>query len=578
MYFYALTEELAAPTVVFRDFGPYLELGDTVVRDIGQIATSGFSSGFSSGFGPSLGDNILAFGTTITRDMVVSKEPLFTTTASYIALIDESSTTIIVSAGPTVTLEWQRTVRSNDAFVPVEWRGVFARDAQVPIEWRGLMTSDVTIPDEWGLSARNDAVASIDFNMTRLASPVVPAEWGGTTLFCDTTMPLEFATTTALSWPAPAEWQSRIFAVAPVPVNWIAPFLNDSIMPMESKSSALSDTTDPIDFGQPAQMSTNFTVPLEFISQISLSYDEPLAIGQVRARDATIPAEWTGNTGVALFADVPLEWRGVFTTDSTAPVEWRGSMMQNASSVIEWGFGLNVTPVVAVEFSSIILGESFIVPDADAGIRTEDVTASSETGASPSRDIVVPLASSGSATGVTGDATVSLSFSGGVGSTIYPIAMELGVSSAGDTAIPVGNLAAMLSEPETVAESTLTVIGESFVFPDTNFDLITADYATPVEWSATGISASVTFEFGYVSNVVMDVDFSMDWYGTSLSADTLSLIDWTQDTASLVGDASMPISWVVQILVDETIVTEEGFGRKSIGAGLEPDEWERERD
>lgn len=558
-----------------------LAFSATVSRDFGTLGVGGpWSSAFSSAFGPFVpNDGSLAFSSTVLRDYAPPIEPRGSAGQSIVIPAAIDSSTNIVTSGPVPAVEWLSTISSPFSVAPIEWRSTGLRDASVFIETRAQFVADQSSGIEWGLSARRDDTAAIDFNMSRLADTLVSVDWRAPLLRDDMAL-VEELDTVAWTTPVPVEWSaSAIIATAITPLAFDALRVRDDIAPAEELASARGDAVVPIDFSQPAQMSTNFTVPMEFGNRIFQVYPEPIEFNTARARDATIPAEWTGNTGTTRDVVAPIEWRGAWVADTTAPTEWRVAFTTDAAVPTEATSVILTDPETAPEMTLSILGENFVFPDADAGVRTEDAVGSAEFGTTLLRDAVVPTAITGSATGAMGDATAPLAFGGGLGSAPWPISAEFGGAVAADMRIISASLAVMLSEPETVAEVLLSVIGENFIVPDGNFDVITANSATPIEWSSVAVARSATFGFEYSAVTTTDIEAPTDWFGTSISADTIALIEWTQDTTGTFADAEASIDFLnMSVLVDVVVPIERDISRHSIGAGLEPDEWEREHE
>lgn len=558
---------------------PNLEFKTTVTRDFGAILHRPESSAFSMAFGPGVvGDNNLAFSTTVVRDYASPVEPRFSARRDVVVPLGTDATTLIVTSGPIIVAEWLRTINSAGGVVPAEWRRALSRDTDLPDTTSTFFAFNQIGPIEWGLSVLRSTIISTDFNMSRQALPAMFAEWRMTCLRDDTAA-IEPDALTIFEMPVPTEWvSSTVLATATMPVEMGATWRRDHATPAEIPGSALSAATVPLDWGQPAQMSTSFAVPLEFVSRVFQVHPEPLEFSTARVRDVTTPAEWAGSTATTLDADAPAEWRGPAVVDADAAIEWRTTFTVDAVAPSAWVSTILADPETAPEMTLSIVGESFIIPDADAGVRTEDLTATTSWSATILRDAVVPFANAGSATGATGDADAPLSFGGGLASTPWEVPLEAGAGRRADAPVTSAWLSLMLSEPETAAEMTLSVVGESFIVPDTSFDIITEDHAAPVEWSAVAVTADATFEIECLTVTVADADGSADWFGSTLSADTVALIEWTQDTATASADAEAPVDFLSMIVTDATAPIERRRRHRTIGARLEPDEWEREHD
>ncbi len=427
-----------------------------------------------------------------------------------------------------------------------------------PIEFGPLSPSDgileilATVACNFGAFAEigatrigNQVVASASAMNPRV-DIAVPLEMNAAAgVFRDAVVPIEWTKTlgSAIST-GPSEWRSTTSVDALALAEWRATFAVDRVVPAETELS----------------VSTTYVVPFD----IKLTPFGTLSAG--------------------------VEWRLPITQDVTVPTTSGLLARVDTTSQVTAGATLRRDDTETTQFLPTILRDDQIVYESglfpgaattDAIMMVEwtggmfaDRLAPTEAQATPFRNAVVPTEWLQAA--ILDDATAPVGF--GAGATSFatvPVETTLGVLSEPEISALAD--AATVSDLINVAESTLRVIGEDFFFPDAVTDRATADDTFVIEWSSNFITtdAAVAAEWLQAFDIAFNVPFS--WRAT-ISSDVRVLIETAITTVTFHNDAEAPIEWTMPVLVDVVIDGEIDLGRKTIGAGLEPDAWELAHD
>ena len=575
--------------IVLRDFQCSADFKRTVTRDILDLAEWRATFLRDSG-------GLTDFGRGVFVDRVVPREPLFNVGANAV-IFDETGAAASVAVSASSPVEWLASIQPADTTVAAEWRGGILRDAIAPINFSSLFIDDQVANAEWGLSARVDAPAVIDFNMTRLASPVFSLELKET-LFRDDASAFEPDAIAAAPFSVPTEWQtSAVVSIAVAPMEYRSVPFRDSAAPVESLNRIARDAFNPIDFGQPAQTSADTSVGLEFVSRMFAISTAPTEFGGSQTRTVRVPVAWAGPVAVTLDSDVSLEWRSVFTADTSSVSDWSASFTVDlnapvsiAASVfvdigtVEGGdpwsskfsskFGLSRKGSGLIEFRSAVLGDTSIGAETQSAFSIDTVTPA-ERRATMFVDAVVPQTNSGSATGVIGDASMPLAFGEGLSSPGYVLPIDSQAQLARNVTAPASGVTATLVDATVVVDAA-TSVSTSADVPVFALASLTVSKTTRIEWQFTGVDVSFEMAADYASEMVVDSNTPMCWTAT-ISADVATLADWTQDTVMTTADFNVPLDFLSMTVVDVVVSAERGFSRESIGSSLEPDEWEKER-
>jgi hypothetical protein len=585
MYFYTLTEII--PQGIFRDFVAPVELlhntavdsisfgayGGTVQRDFGAIDTNPFSSEFGPEFGPGArGDQNLAFSATIARDYNSPIEVPGSALRPVIVPIEfRSGAAVVLNSGNPI--EWLSS-SSASADNPMEWRSAIALDAQAPVFWLRQFNLDRTMPAEWGLSVSLTTPSLAEFGTTRRHDPSVNVEWRSTFLR-DTVAPMEPVALAVWSPLSPVDWTATPLVDALAPAEWGLSARIDSAAPLELNMGPRTDYVVPVDWGQPAQTITSITVPLEFVSRIFEFRPADIDFGGGKFFPTVVPAEWTGNIGVTSDSFASLEWRGSMARDADVGAEWRSAFIVDAAVPTFWLSSFVVSPIVPTEFN-ISVRATIDAPLSFERLIQRDALDPVESLLTARRDIVVPEANSGSATGATGDANVPLSFSGGLASSFEVPVEFVGLLRTDITASLTWPVALIVDQVSPLS-FPLTVNGDLPAPIDPLLEL-NVTRRSPVDWSTIGISATLQATIETLRVDYLDATVETNWSAPLISPDTAALIEWTQNTVVTYGDATAPLDFLSWAVVNVTVGLERMFGRGSIGSTLEPDEWEREHE
>ncbi len=119
----------------------------------------------------------------------------------------------------------------------------------------------------------------------------------------------------------------------------------------------------------------------------------------------------------------------------------------------------------------------------------------------------------------------------------------------------------------------LSIVSEDFFFPDSSADRATEDISVAVEWSSGFITVDAASAISWTQIVDLPSGFTSEWQVT-ISADTVALLETTTTAVGMFVDAEMPVDWTLTIFTDLVIEGDIEFSRKTIGASLEPDDWE----
>jgi hypothetical protein len=513
-----------------------------------------------------------------------------------IVVLRDANVPMEFNSGAAITLnsitpiEWLLSFNSNSYNNPVEWRSNLTLDANAPIFWLKQLTNDRVAPLEWGGSVQTDTISPIEFNTTRLFSPSVPVEWRS--LFTrDTVVPTELNALAAWTPTAPVEWSAQPVFDASVPVEFTALRSADQVAPLELNMGPRTDYIVPVDWGQPAQTSASITVPLEFVSRIFEFRPADIDFGGGKLFPTVVPVEWRGSAATTQDAVASIEWRGGFVADVVNPAEWRSTIYLNtdsnpfsgefsnefgpAGNVLEFsattlvthndnvGWGANVARSV---IAPVELGASFSV----------SVLQPVEWRISVVRDIIAPIAIAGSATGATGDANAPLSFSGGIVSDAFVISDFLTTKARNEDISATwitSALANYVSSLEVLAGGSADMFA-----PNDQLQQIAVTKGSAIDWAFTGVVVDTVVAYESLRIRLSSTNVETYWTGLMLSPDIPALVEWAQGTAVAIGDTNAPMEVLSLRTVDIVIDLERLFGRGSIGAALEPDEWEREHE
>lgn len=563
MYLYGLTEQIlqiavtrdaAVPDEAFRGFAVDLPVSDV--------------------FGASPFRDVLApdeNGGGARRDLVTPLgAPGSALGASGVPAEFSSGAAITLDATP--PLEWAQGAASSTTGL-AGWRGGVMRDAAAPAFWLGPFAVSGDTQVEWGLVARASSASPIDPGTTRLAATFVASERRAA-LRRDASAPAEPDAVAAWSPVVPVDWQSLTSVRSDaVPLGSVAALAADRAAPAEPLVTAARGNVVPVDWSQPAQSAVSVSVGAEFTSRIFEFRPNDIDFGAGKFWDRATPVEWTGDTGTTLDVDGPVEWRGGLASDGAAPTAWRATFAGDATTPVE----PEASP------SADAAGDASRTADLgrDAAAPVEWRLALVLSSITPVawrstlvEDAVVPVAYTGSATGATGDAEASLEF--GVGRVSDAVAPhETGSSSASDAPAPAAWQGGTRADRAATLEAATTGAVDAAA-PLTASVEVAATRRADVDWSFTGVTVSARFVVEAARADFVDAPFSVTWRRAALSPDADTLIEWGHETLAASGDAFVPLDFVSLGAVDIVVDLGIGFERGSIGASLEPDEWERE--
>ena len=409
--------------------------------------------------------------------------------------------------------------------------------------------SNSIILAEFQRSLSRDYFAPMALGMAPRADAIIPEELSGGLFVTANSLP-------QIEWKATASgWLSSISP------EWRSAFINDNTGLAEWRSAWVVDKITPIDakltiIPLVSIMPIHMQMTPVGISQINIDWSAPIGVNTIAPHESSLTArsDYAIPTAtVALqqrddalvFQFLPTILRddritfesglspGAITRNDLISIEWKGATFADAANIAEWR---------AAFF--------------------RDTTAS-------------PEWSGGAAS--YGDIIVNVEFGGGV-TVATSIQPEIQNNLASDLAIVNTMEQATVTDSVPVSEYILTIIGENFVFPDSNTDRPTVDNPIAIEWSSNFITEDSTFSVAWQRVTFVDITAGNSSWAATISADTQALIDTGITLHSTFQDDSIPIEWKLRVLIDVVIEQEQWFGRNTIGSQLEPDEWEKERD
>ncbi len=404
-------------------------------------------------------------------------------------------------------------------------------DFGTPAMFSRATLADNTAVCEVGQTARRDIAAFMEASssVTVTANAIVPAEWT-----------ISFFGATAAS---PTEWRSGLLMDPAAPSEWRTGLSVDA--PVFAASGAL--------------VAVPYAVPSEgnrttiLVGPASVDWRAPVS------RDASGGPE-TGLTARSDIGPVPISGDATAFLDASVPVQFLPTILRDDNAGVESGASISVA----------VTGDANVPLEWRGGI-VADRGSPADAKTTFARDIGASAEWTGGAASY-GNVTVSVEFGGGAFAA-SPTVVDAGGGVLSGAEVGAIADSALVVESSTSPESTLSVVAENFVFPDGNADRATEDAIVSVEWSSLFVTTDAAVFIEWARGFASDIVGPADWTA-NISADVQVLIETAVTTASLVGDAEVPVEWTVPVLVDFIIDQEQWFDRETIGASLEPDDWE----
>jgi hypothetical protein len=408
--------------------------------------------------------------------------------------------------------------------------------------------SNSIILAEFQRSLTRDYLAPMALGMAPRADAIIPEELSGGIFVTANSLPqIEWKSTAAgwLNLTSP-EWRSAFVNDNPALIEWRAAWVVDqvttidakltiipsvSIMPIHMQMTPVSISQINIDWSAP--IGSNTIAPYESNLTARSDYAIPTATVASQQRDDALVFQFLPT----ILRDDRITFEsglspGAITRNDLISIEWKNATFADVVNIAEWRAAFFRDTIAFPEWS----------------------------GSAPSY----------------GDIIVNVEFGGGV-AVATPIQPEIQNNLASDLAVVNTMDQATVTDSVPVSEYILTIIGENFVFPDSNTYRPTIDNPIAIEWSSNFITEDTAFAAEWQRAAFVDIAGTSSWAAT-ITSDTQALIDTGITLHSTFQDDSIPIEWKLRVLIDVVIDQEQWFGRDTIGSQLEPDEWEKERE
>lgn len=415
----------------------------------------------------------------------------------------------------------------------VAFSGTVSRDFSAAIDLSRSVVNDLVLSAEIGRTSRRDDASPLEIGSgaTVILNSAVPIEWTVAFSGALSGAPTEWRASLLRSAVAASEWRVALSSDGVVPAAWGLLVAVPSMIPAETNQTTVAAMPGYTEWRAP--VARNAQMPAETVLAVAANVGPvPVAMGTTALLDVAVPGQFQltilrddvvgfesgASTSVGVFGDacVPIEWRGVTVADSVVAIGTGANSICDSADAAEWSGGI---------------------------------------------------------IGSYGDMAAPIGF--GVGTATSNIVYEeSSQTSVTDELIPADATATFVVEATVVTSYVLSLSADTIVSFGVTV-LQTADSAAPAEWRTNLTTGADSIAFGFLQEVTQDVAGVASWT-TTISADVLALIETSVTTQAQSADTASPIEWKSSLSVAVTVSDERWFDRKSIGASLEPDEWEED--